>query len=312
MQEVDVIIPAYKPGAEFIELIDKLEHQSIPVHQILIFNTEQKYWEALQYDHPRRKRYENVRMWHISKKEFDHGRTRREAVKKSQTPVFVMMTQDAMPSDEFLLERLIAPLSDRDVAVSYARQLPRKEAGAVERFTREFNYPDQSCIKSKADLDEMGIKTFFCSNVCAAYRRDIYEKQGGFIKHAIFNEDMIYAAGCIRAGYKIAYTAEAKVIHSHQYTNKEQFRRNFDLGVSQAEHPEVFESVPAESEGIRLVKRTAEYLKKEGEGRLILPMCVTSAYKFFGYKLGKNYKRLSFRRILKYTMNRTYWESMRF
>ena len=55
MQEVDVIIPAYKPGAEFIELIDKLEHQSIPVHQILIFNTEQKYWEALQYDHPRRK-----------------------------------------------------------------------------------------------------------------------------------------------------------------------------------------------------------------------------------------------------------------
>ena len=312
MQEVDVIIPAYKPGAEFIELIDKLEHQSIPVHQILIFNTEQKYWEALQYDHPRRKRYENVRMWHISKKEFDHGRTRREAVKKSQTPVFVMMTQDAMPSDEFLLERLIAPLSDRDVAVSYARQLPRKEAGAVERFTREFNYPDQSCIKSKADLDEMGIKTFFCSNVCAAYRRDIYEKQGGFIKHAIFNEDMIYAAGCIRAGYKIAYTAEAKVIHSHQYTNKEQFRRNFDLGVSHAEHPEVFESVPAESEGIRLVKRTAEYLKKEGEGRLILPMCVTSAYKFFGYKLGKNYKRLSFRRILKYTMNRTYWESMRF
>ena len=204
MQEVDVIIPAYKPGAEFIELIDKLEHQSIPVHQILIFNTEQKYWEALQYDHPRRKRYENVRMWHISKKEFDHGRTRREAVKKSQTPVFVMMTQDAMPADEFLLERLIAPLSDRDVAVSYARQLPRKEAGAVERFTREFNYPDQSCIKSKADLDEMGIKTFFCSNVCAAYRRDIYEKQGGFIKHAIFNEDMIYAAGCIRAGYKLS------------------------------------------------------------------------------------------------------------
>ncbi len=60
------------------------------------------------------------------------------------------------------------------------------------------------------------------------------------------------------------------------------------------------------------MKRTAEYLKKEGEGRLILPMCVTSAYKFFGYKLGKNYKRLSFRRILKYTMNRTYWESMRF
>lgn len=80
------------------------------------------------------------------------------------------------------------------------------------------------------------------------------------------------------------------------------------MGVSQAEHPEVFESVPAESEGLKLVKQTAEYLKKEGQGRLILPMYVTSIYKFLGYKLGKNYKRLSKRRILKYTMNRAYWD----
>jgi len=307
MQEIDVIIPAYRPGEEFMELIDKLEHQSIPVRRILIFNTEQKYWDALQYGHPRKRHYENVKVWHISKKEFDHARTRREAVKKSQAPVFVMMTQDAMPVDEFLLERLTAPLSEEDIAVSYARQLPRKEAGPIERFTREFNYPEESRIKSGADIPELGIKTFFCSNACAAYRRDIYDAQGGFVRRAIFNEDMIYAAGCIRAGYRIAYTADAKVAHSHQYTNKEQFRRNFDLGVSQAEHPEVFAGIPSESEGIKLVKRTAEHLKKEGEGRLILPMCITSIYKFFGYKLGKNYKRLSFRRILKYTMNKDYW-----
>ena len=308
MQEIDVIIPVYKPEAEFLELIEKLEHQSVPVRRILLVNTEQKYWEAFQYDHPRRKRYENIKMWHISRKEFDHGRTRRDAVKRSAAPVFVMMTQDAMPADEFLLERLIAPLADEGVAVSYARQLPRREAGPVERFTREFNYPEESCVKSKEDIPRLGIKAFFCSNVCAAYRREIYDRQGGFPRHAIFNEDMIYAAGCIKAGYKIAYTADAMVIHSHQYTNKEQFRRNFDLGVSQAEHPEIFGSVPPESEGVRLVKKTMQYLRDQGEGRQILPMCVTSIYKFFGYKLGKNYKRLSFRRIMKYTMNKAYWE----
>lgn len=307
MQEIDVIIPVYKPGKEFIELIEKLEGQTVPIRQIILFNTEQKYWEAFQYDYPRRKRYENIKVWHISKREFDHGKTRREAVKKSQTDIFVMMTQDAMPEDASLLERLIEPLKEKDVAVSYARQLPGGEAGPVERFTRQFNYPEESRIKSERDIPELGIKTFFCSNVCAAYRRDIYEKQGGFVRRAIFNEDMIYAAGCIKAGYRIAYAADARVIHSHRYTNKEQFHRNFDLGVSQAEHPEVFANVPSESEGIKLVRRTAEYLKKEGEGRLILPMCVTSIYKFLGYKLGKNYKRLSFRRIMKYTMNREYW-----
>jgi len=307
MQEVDVIIPLYKPGKEFLDLLDRLETQSVPVHQIILFNTEQKYWDKLNYDNPRRKRYQNIKLRHISKREFDHGKTRREAVKKSTAPIFVMMTQDAMPADEFLIERLIKPLEDRDIAVSYARQLPRNGADPVERFVREFNYPPQSRVKSKADLKESGIKTYFCSNVCAAYRREIYDAQGGFIKRAIFNEDMIYAAGCINAGYKIAYTADARVIHSHQYTNKEQFRRNFDIGVSQAEHPEIFESVLSESEGIKLVRQTASFLKKEGEGRLILPMYITSIYKLIGYKLGKNYKKLSFRRILKYTMNKDYW-----
>ena len=242
MQEVDVIIPVYKPGAEFVKLIESLEHQTVPVRRILLFNTEQKYWSAFEYATPRRKRYENLRVYHISKREFDHGRTRREAVKKSRAGIFIMMTQDAMPADEFLLERLIRPLSEENVAVSYARQLPREDAGPVERFTRGFNYPPESRIKSADDIPELGIKTFFCSNVCATYRRDIYEKQGGFIRKAIFNEDMIYAAGCIRAGYRIAYAADARVFHSHQYTNKEQFHRNFDIGVSQAEHPEVFES----------------------------------------------------------------------
>ena len=307
MQEVDVIIPVYKPKAEFVKLIEKLEYQTVPVRRILLFNTEQKYWSAFEYETPRRKRYENLRVYHISKREFDHGKTRREAVKKSGAEVFVMMTQDAMPADEFLLEKLIAPLEEKDVAVSYARQLPKEDAGPVERFTRAFNYPEESRIKSADDIPELGIKTFFCSNVCAAYRRDIYDKQGGFVRRAIFNEDMIYAAGCIRAGYRIAYAADARVVHSHQYTNKEQFHRNFDIGVSQAEHPEVFQSVPSESEGIRLVRRTAAYLKEQGEDKLILPMYITSIYKFLGYKLGKNYKRLSFRQIMKYTMNKEYW-----
>ena len=118
---------------------------------------------------------------------------------------------------------------------------------------------------------------------------------------------MVYAAACAERGYGIAYAASAQVIHSHHYTNKEQFHRNFDVGVSQAEHPEVFDSVPSESEGIRLVKQTAAYLKKEGYSKLIIPMCITSAYKLIGYKLGKNYKKLSPNKVLKYTMNKEYF-----
>ena len=75
--------------------------------------------------------------------------------------------------------------------MSYARQLIRKDGGVIEAFTRQFNYPDRSELKTAADLKTRGIKAFFASDVCAAYSREWYERLGGFEKHTIFNEDMI-------------------------------------------------------------------------------------------------------------------------
>ena len=81
---------------------------------------------------------------------------------------------------------------------------------------------------------------------------------------AIFNEDMICAGTMIQKGYSVVYAADARVYHSHNYSGRQQFHRNFDLGVSQAEHPEIFEGVPSEGEGIRLVKRSLGYLIRTG------------------------------------------------
>lgn len=307
MALVDVIIPVYKPGKEFFALLDLLNRQTLSVHEIIIINTEQTHWDAAKEKYLQEQKYENVSVFHISKKEFDHGKTRREAVEKSRGDIFVMMTQDAMPRDEYLLERLTEPILKEQAQVSYARQLPRADAGLVERYTRNFNYPQESCIKSQKDIDTMGIKTFFCSNVCAAYNRAVYDKLGGFVESAIFNEDMIYAGNLVLQGYRIAYVSKACVVHSHQYTNKQQFHRNFDVGVSQADHPEIFEIAKSESEGIKLVQRTASYLLSQGQGMQIIPMVITSAYKYMGYRLGKNYKKLSKKRVLKYTMNKEYF-----
>ena len=78
---------------------------------------------------------------------------------------------------------------------------------------------------------------------------------------------MIYARGLLDAGYLIAYEARAAVIHSHNYSALGQFKRNFDLGVSHALYPQVFEGLPAESEGIRLVKKAVfMFCEKESPG----------------------------------------------
>lgn len=307
MEIVDVIIPVYKPDRGFLTLMEKLRAQTVPIGRIILMNTEQKYLDRLLYGTTLERQAHNITVKHLSKREFDHGRTRNLGVKLSDADVFVMMTQDAVPADESLLERLLARLRQEEAAVSYARQLPTQESSEIECYTRQFNYPDKSCVKAKEDLPRLGIKTFFCSNVCAAYDRATFDRLGGFVNHTIFNEDMLYAAKAVEAGCKIVYAADACVYHSHNYTNRQQFHRNFDLGVSQAEHPEVFAKYPSESEGIRMVKGLVAHLRKNGMRNKIPHVIVQSAFKYAGYLCGKHYRRLPRRLVMAMASNKEYF-----
>ena len=89
----------------------------------------------------------------------------------------------------------------------------------------------------------------------------------------------------------------------------QQLRRNFDLGVSQADHPEVFEGVLSEGEGIRLVKKTAAWLFSTGRLLQIPGLIVKSGFKYAGYRLGKAYRRLPMKAVLWLTMNKNYWRN---
>ena len=308
MDKVDIIIPTYKPSHKFLALIERLERQSVPVNRIFVINTEQKYFDRLIYGTSFHKDYHNVIVKHISKREFDHGKTRNRCVQQSDADFFIMMTDDAVPADEYLVEELLKPLRGDGVAAAYARQLADKDSSEAEKFIRNFNYPDRSAVKTKADLPQLGIKTFFCSNVCAVYNRKIFDELGGFIKHTIFNEDMIYAAKAVEAGYGIAYAAQARVFHSHDYGCMDQFHRNFDLGVSQAQHPEVFAAYPSESEGIRLVRQTVRHLWESDAKRRIPGVILQSGFKYMGYLFGKHYRYLPRKLVVAMSSNKEYWK----
>lgn len=308
MKKVDVIIPVYRPTEKFLQLLDRLEEQSHTIENIIIVNTGQEYFEKLIDEADLLDKHKNLIIKHILKEEFDHGRTRNYGASFSNSPYFIMMTDDAMPADAQMIERLLASFEDEKVGMAYARQLPEKKSGVIESYTRSFNYPEVSCVKSVEDLAGMGIKAFFASNVCAAYRRDIFDQLGGFVERAIFNEDMIYARRMIDAGYKIAYVAEAEVIHCHNYSGIAQLKRNFDLGVSHAMYPEIFGGIATESEGIRLVKRTCSYLIKCKKPFLIFKLIWQSGCKYVGYFLGKHYKSLPNWLVKSCSMNREYWK----
>lgn len=284
---VDIIIPTFRPDADLGLLLRRLGMQSVRPHKIIIINTDENEWTGCGADKQVNDAVRDIcEIHHITKAEFNHGFSRNYGAGFSNADYFICMTQDAIPADEFLIEKLISEMGEK-VKMVYARQIPKNDARDIEKITRKFNYPDDPVIKGLKDIDELGIKTFFASNVCCAYDHAIFDELGGFVDKTDFNEDMIYASKLVKAEYLISYCADARVMHSHNYTPVQQFKRNYHLAVSQAEHPEVFGGIKSESEGIKLVKETAGILKAEGKLYLIPELIFTSGMKYLGYRAGK-------------------------
>lgn len=302
--KIDVVIPSYKPDEKLTAIFEKISEQTVPVNKIILMNTEKKYFDESLVNG-----FEKVEVHHISTEEFDHGKTRNQGIAYSDADIVVVMTQDAVPADNKLIEALSSALKEDELtAAAYARQLATEKSSISEKFTRGFNYPEEERLKTKQDIETIGIKAFFCSNVCAAYKMDVFHKLGGFVNEAIFNEDMVYAHKLLINGYKIKYEPKARVYHTHEYSGMKQFRRNFDLAVSQAMHPEVFGGISSESEGVKYVLAAFKYFIKNKRPFQIFPFTVKCGYKYLGYKKGKSFMNMSEDDILKCTDNKEFFK----
>lgn len=304
--KVDAVIPAYRPGHDLRELVEKLLDQTVRLGRIIIINTDREFFDEKEYLIA-----PAVEVVHITRHEFDHAGTRDMGLRMSDADYVLFMTMDAIPKDNYLVEKLLSGFRRADnIAVSYARQLPKKDCNRIEQITREFNYPAQSRVQTSDDIKELGIKAYFCSDVCAMYDTSIYRSLGGFKAPAIFNEDMVYAAGALDAGYAVSYCADALVYHSHNYTGRQYYRRNFDLGVSQADHPEIFERFNVKGTGMQLVRKSLAQICRRGTPADIIRLVYYSGMKYLGFRKGKNYHKLSLKSCLKHTSDKEYWNRL--
>ena len=137
---VDVIIPAYRPGEGWKQMLRGLEGQTWPVHRLIVMNTGKENWKEA---------YEKttipMEVHHLTREEFDHGKTRDQAARMSRADYLLFMTQDALPEDCHLIEKLVEAMErDEKIGAAYARQLPREDCRLMEQYTRQFNYPEES------------------------------------------------------------------------------------------------------------------------------------------------------------------------
>lgn len=302
--KISLIVPTLNAGKYIVPLLQRLKEQTVSIDEIVVIDSASDDDTVAKAS-----RFEGVSTISISRKDFNHGGTRDLAIQQTTGDIILCITQDALPCDEYYVERLIAPFSeDEKVAMTSGRQVPRPDANAIEKLTREFNYPEVCFTRSKEDIPRLGVKTFFASDCCSAYRRSAYEAIGGFDKHILINEDMKIAAQFIYAGYKIAYVGTASVWHSHNYNLKQQYIRNFDVSAFMTMHPELFANISATSEGIKMVKWVEKKLLSQGKLFSAAYYVVESGVKFLANRKGRNYKEMSLTQLKKNSMHKNYWD----
>jgi len=244
----------------------------------------------------------------VPRESFDHGGTRNRAASQASGDVFAFLTQDALPSDNQFLENLIKPFGDPKVVASHGRQIAVTGTHFLERIAKEVNYPPESMIKTLPDVKRLGIKTFFFTNVCSAVRSKTFRDIGGFPEPIVSNEDMILAAKCILAGHSVAYAADARVDHSHDYSIKQVFGRYFDIGGSLRLNNWILKYTSAEGEGTKLLKKQFIQLIKPRNWRWIPRWIGETAAKYIGYRLGLIYPAIPPKIRPKCSMHPFFWE----
>lgn len=284
--DISVIIPTLNAEHEIETLLIALDRQSIQPNEILVVDSasDDKTIELAQ-------KHKGVRLLQIDRQDFNHGTTRDKALRESSGDFVCFLTQDAVPVSDDYLKRLVAPMvDDSDIALASGRQLPKADARRFEQLVRGFNYPDSPSVRSKCDLEKLGIKTFFASDACSAYRRIAYLECGGF-DHVNTNEDMLMAAKFIASGMKVAYEPHAEVFHSHNLTPAQQFARNRAVGFFLETHADDLMHASEIGEGGRLVKAVSSQLLREGNLVEFIAFGVDCCARLLGNRAGRRAAR---------------------
>lgn len=282
---VSLIIPTLNAGRYLKKQLDMLLCQTLKPDEILLVDSG-SHDDTLDIAALYQEKYPFLRVQPIDRATFDHGGTRHEAIRQTKGQYVLFLTQDALPKDEYYIENLLSPFQDARIAAVSGRQVAYPDADPAEKLVRAYNYPAQSRVWSEKDAPALGVKAYFFSDACAAYRREAYEQAGGFDHPIATNEDMLMAAKLLHIGWSLSYCAEAAVYHSHRFSMREEYRRNVKIGTIMSQYRARLKNAASGAEGMRMVKFVLSGLVKQKRFASIPRFALSCAARLVGYKMG--------------------------
>jgi rhamnosyltransferase len=299
---VSIIIPTYQGAAWLPETLRAIRQQAYDAPVEIIGVDSESCDETLQClaQHA-------ARIFTISQQRFSHGYARNLGVQHAQGALCIFLSQDAQPLGVDWLAKLTAPLSDPSLGALYARQVPRPDTTPFERFFIQTLYPAQSRYYVWQEGVPFTLERFFFSNVCSAARRELCLAYP-FDERLIMSEDQAFAKALLAAGYRTLYRAEAAVLHSHRYTLRTLFQRNFDSAYSLRGITDETFCGTARRALCYLIGETA-YLLRNKHWRWLLRLPLYEAARISGRVLGRYADRLPLRWRLRFSLHQGYWRN---
>lgn len=156
-----------------------------------------------------------VKVVSIRPEDFTYGRSLNVGCKAASGKFLVFASAHVYPVYPDWLDRLLAPFSDPNIALSYGKQRgdSRTRFSETQVFAKLF--PPQSNFRQTHP---------YCNNANAAIRRDLWLEQP-YDESLSGLEDLAWASWAIDQGYHLAYVAEAEVIHVHEESPHQIYNR---------------------------------------------------------------------------------------
>lgn len=206
---VSVVIRCHDEKRHIGNLLEALERQTLrPIDIVVVDSGSTDGTLDLVRRYP-------VRLVHIEPDEFTFGRSLNRGCAAATGDLLVFASAHVVPVQPDWLERLAAPFARAEVALAYGRQV----GAAVSRFSEHQLFAKQFPPVSNPDQ-----RSPFCNNANAAVRRRLWQEHP-FDETLTGLEDLAWGHWALGQGHRIAYVAEAAVVHIHEEGARKIFRR---------------------------------------------------------------------------------------
>ena len=204
-----IVIRAYNEEKHIRCLLEGIRQQTIKDVEIILVDsgsTDKTVPVAESFD---------ARLVRIPSEEFTFGRSLNFGVHEATREFVVIASAHVYPVYPDWIENMLRPFDDEKVALTYGKQRGPANAKYSEQQIYHQWYPEVS----KPDQP-----TAFCNNANAAIRRNLWKKNK-YDETLTGLEDVAWGKWAKEQGYRIAYVAEAEIIHIHNETPRGVYNR---------------------------------------------------------------------------------------